>query len=143
MRDMHEKVENGWNAEATFRAAFERLKSDCPALLKQGTPVSQNNVAREAGRDPSALRKSRYPELISEISAWVCARRSGQKQPGTKESKATKRARRRSQDQLTADLKLQRDRLASLLVEADAKILDLTLELARLRPSSNVTPIRR
>jgi hypothetical protein len=41
-------------------------------------------------------------------------------------------------------MKAQRDSLASLLVEADAKILELTLENARLRsevPSYNVTRI--
>ena len=39
-----------------------------------------------------------------------------------------------------------RDSLASLLVKADAKILELTLENARLRaqvPSSKVTPIHQ
>jgi len=44
------------------------------------------------------------------------------------------------------DMKTQRDSLASLLVEADAKILELTLENARLRaqvPSSKVTPIHQ
>jgi hypothetical protein len=40
-------------------------------------------------------------------------------------------------------MKTQRDSLASLLVEADAQILELTLENARLRaqvPSSKATP---
>ena len=43
-------------------------------------------------------------------------------------------------------MKAQRDSLATLLVEADAKILELTLENARLRsevPSNMVTRIHR
>lgn len=58
-------------AELGFRAAFERLKSGATLILPPGSLVSQNNVAKEAGKDPSALRKSRYPLLIAEIQAWV------------------------------------------------------------------------
>jgi len=56
-------------AEANFRRAFERLKAGAPKVLPLGTPVSQNNVAKEAGCDSSALRKSRFPCLVAEIQA--------------------------------------------------------------------------
>lgn len=46
------------NAEANFREAVERLKVDAGKLLPMGTPVSQNNVAKEAGCDPTALKKA-------------------------------------------------------------------------------------
>nr|WP_302685079.1 hypothetical protein [Pseudomonas syringae]UVN17909.1 hypothetical protein pPsy0479a_00077 [Pseudomonas syringae] len=59
------------SAEGSFRSAFERLKTDNPSILAKGTPVSQNNVAREAGLDPSALKKARFPELVSEIQQWI------------------------------------------------------------------------
>ena len=59
------------NAEVEFRNAFERLKIGATMVLPTGSPVTQNNVAKEAGRDPSALRKSRYPRLIGEIQGWV------------------------------------------------------------------------
>ena len=55
------------NAEQLYRDAFLRLKQGKPLRLKKGAPVTQNNVAKEAGRDPSALKKSRFPELIREI----------------------------------------------------------------------------
>ena len=42
-----------------------------PTTLPRNTPVTQNNVAKEAGRDPSALRKLRYPRLIREIQKWI------------------------------------------------------------------------
>jgi hypothetical protein len=57
-------------SEAIYWAAFERLKSNKPIRLPSGTVVSQNNVAREAGKDPSALKKSRYAALISDIQTW-------------------------------------------------------------------------
>lgn len=57
-------------AEKDFRLAFERLKNNKPEILAPNSSVTQNNVAREAGRDPSALKKNRYPFLISEIQAY-------------------------------------------------------------------------
>jgi hypothetical protein len=33
--------------------------------------LSQNNVAKEVGVDPSALRRARFPELVSEIQDWI------------------------------------------------------------------------
>jgi hypothetical protein len=59
------------NAEERFRQAFERLKLNSPNVLAPGTAVSQNNVAREAGCDPSAMRKTRFPALIRDIKAYV------------------------------------------------------------------------
>jgi len=60
----------------------------------------------------------------------------------------SQRKRNRSLKERIEDMKAQRDSLASMLVEADAKILELTLENARLRalahvPSSKVTPFTR
>jgi hypothetical protein len=59
------------SAEVNFRKAFERLKAGDTLIIPAGSAVTQNNVAREASRDPSAFRKSRYPELIGEIQEWV------------------------------------------------------------------------
>jgi chromosome segregation ATPase len=56
-----------------FSEAFERLKRNQPRRLLRGTPVSQNNVSREAGKDAAALRKSLYPELVRAIQDWVRA----------------------------------------------------------------------
>ena len=54
-----------------FSEAFERLKRNEPKRLLRGTPVSQNNVSREAGKDAAALRKSLYPDLVGAIQDWV------------------------------------------------------------------------
>jgi len=58
-------------AEKEFRDAFDRLKRGRPERSPSRTIVSQNSVAKEVGRDPSALRKSRYPDLVRDIQAWV------------------------------------------------------------------------
>ena len=52
------------SAADQYRDAFERLKLNRPQLLPKGTPVTQNNVAKEAGSDPSALRN-----LVSRVSS--------------------------------------------------------------------------
>lgn len=58
------------SAEARYREAFTRLKEGRPEVLVAGTQVSQNNVALEAGKHPSALRKERFSDLIVEIQKY-------------------------------------------------------------------------
>lgn len=65
------------SAEDRFRAAFERLKSDTPIHIARGSALTQNNIAREAGLDPSALKKSRFPELIQDIQNWKKSEQPG------------------------------------------------------------------
>jgi hypothetical protein len=132
-------------AEMAFREAFERLKKNRPETLAKNSVVSQDNVAKEAGCDPSALRKSRYPGLVAEIQLWLETNRP-QSPLSSRQIVISQRKRNRPLKQRIEDMKAQRDSLASLLVEADAKILELTLENARLRsevPSYNVTRIHR
>jgi hypothetical protein len=119
-------------AEKAFRDAFERLKLDKPERLPQGTPVSQNNVAKETGNDPSALKKSRYPGLIQEIQHWI-NEQNIEASPSTRQKTLVQRKRNRSLKETISELKSQRDNAASLLVEADAKILELTMENNRLQ----------
>lgn len=136
---------NTMTAEQRFREAFDRLKSGVPVVLPKGSSISQNNVAREAGCDPSALKKSRYPLLIDEIQ-----KHSRETHSTLPDSQRKIDSRRRKQNRSTkADLalmKAERDVALSLLAEADNKIFDLTMENQRLRaqlPQSNVTSIRR
>lgn len=58
-------------AETAFRAAFERLKQGSPWRIPNGSRISQNNVAREAGVEPSTFRKDRYPDLAEEVMQWI------------------------------------------------------------------------
>jgi chromosome segregation ATPase len=118
-------------AEQRFRTAFERLKSDTPQILPKGTPVSQNNVAKEAGTDPTALRKARYPTLIREIQAWV--ELSGQEDEQKRKNQTKQK---RAREDLTTKLRSterQRDRAQSELVSAQRQILELLESNASLQ----------
>lgn len=131
-------------AEQDLRNAFERLKSGAPEVLPKGTKVSQNNVAREARKDPSAFKKSRYPTLISEIQAYV---KAFQGEPSSSLRRATlvRRKKARSLEQRLKDTVLERDHAMSLLVGADSKILELHQRIADLEarlPPSTVRSLR-
>lgn len=127
-------------AEAAFRAAFERLKANMPQRLPLGTPVSQNNVAREAGLDPSALKKARFPQLIEDIKVWVAAAPASLASSQRERDHVRRRKNRTLLERLRA-AQQQRDNVAALLVQADAHILALSQENARLKallPEDNV-----
>lgn len=117
------------SAEDDFRAAFERLKIDEPKVLPKGAPVTQNNVAREAGCDPSALRKSRYPVLVAEIQNYV-ASNTGCRPESDRQKLLKQRQRSRDAKGTIADFKKQRDVSAFLLTEANVQIAILTRRLA-------------
>lgn len=121
--------ESGRAADAFF-AAFERLKTGAPQRLPKGSAVTQNNVAREAGVDPSALRKSRFPNLIRQIQEWAAD--AGTQLPSTSARQKVLRQRsanRGLRERLDAVI-VQRDQALSKLVEAEARIVELTLELS-------------
>lgn len=132
-------------AEQAFRSAFERLKQGKPALVGKGAKVTQNNVAKEAGVDPSALKKKRFPILVAEIQSWIAEQASVQDSGTVDRSRlGVRSARRGLRERLTA-AEAQRDKALSLLVDAEARVLELHIENERLRsylPPSNVTPLR-
>lgn len=135
------------SAETSFREAFERLKRNAPIVLKKGTKISQNNVAKEAGCDPSALRKSRFPVLIAEVQRWV-TEHGVDAPPSARQKMLAHRSRNRSLRDQIETLKIQRDHALSLMVEADAHILDqakiiaeLQAELEVLRPTAKTIPL--
>lgn len=127
-------------AAENYRAAFERLKENRPERIAQGSVVSQNNVAKEAGADPSALKKSRFPTLIAEIREYV-EEQYKSAIPSARQVALRVRSDNRNLRERIASLIEQRDRLASLLSEADATILELydrVAELERQLPASNI-----
>jgi hypothetical protein len=119
------------SAEANFREAFERLKAAAPKVLPPGTPVSQNNVAKEAGCDPSALRKSRFPNLVEQIQAYV-ATKEHERPPSERQRLLKARQATRSKTETIASLKLQRDDAVLRLVEAYERIGILTGQVKSL-----------
>lgn len=118
-------------AAERFRAAFERLKVNAPIRLDKDTPVSQNNVAKEAGTDPTALRKTRYPDLVKDIQDWVDTRNALQI---TLQKEARVRDQQRLDNaDLVARLTAERDWAQSQLVSAHRQILELLEQNAQLQ----------
>jgi hypothetical protein len=135
-----EEDETQLDAETRFRRAFERLKNGTARILPRGLPVSQNNVAREAGCDPTALKKSRFPDLVREIQAHCKLRESDQVAAREKAKKL--RASKKSAKEQLSDMKRQRDHAQSILVSASLRILELTEQVhgleMQLENASNV-----
>lgn len=120
-------------AELKFRDAFERLKLGKPDILPKGTPLSQNNVAKEAGVDPSALRRIRFPELVADIQAWIEAHKDEIPPKSSRQMMLAQRSRNRTLQEKVIALEEQRDKAFSQLLEAQSRILELTLENQRFR----------
>lgn len=96
------------SVEKKLREAFERLKSNNPKNMPEGTKVTMSNVANEADIVPNAFRKERYPELHREVRAWIeivnvsSPNKSGsQKRKRESESKTIKRLKIRNQKLLS------------------------------------------
>ena len=119
-------------AELQFYEAFIRLKNNKPNILPKGTKVSQNNVAKEARVDPEARRKSRYPNLISEIQEWM------DQNPQNANVSKKKNEKSRSIDKISTlnnrieVLTQERDDAVSKLLEAQLTILELSQRLEKL-----------
>lgn len=120
------------SAEQRFRDAFERLKLGIPQVLPKGTPVSQNNVAKEAGCDPSAMRKTRFPLLVLAIQEWVGSHK-GEELPSERQRLLKQRRKNRDTRETIADFKKQRDIAAGLLADANLRIVELSAQLADAR----------
>lgn len=140
---MSSKTTSYGRAETAFREAFERLKTGRTHIVEKGSRPTQNNVAREAGVDPSALKKSRFPGLIEEIQRWS-ATFGNDETPSQSQVNARQRRRNRELKERLDAMKLQRDQALNMLVDADARILELTIENERLKalaPKSNITTL--
>ena len=101
------------------------------------------NVAREAGSDPSALKKTRFPLLIAEIQKYIESH-TEDRQPSVRQINLLARRKNRGLRERLEEIKQQRDHLASLLSEADATILELydrISELEKQLPASNILSI--
>lgn len=127
-------------AEDELRAAFKRLKDNCPERVPYGTPITQNNVAREAGKLPSGFKKTRYPTLIAEIKEYL-ALVSVPARSTKRQNDLSKRKKNRALKEILSDVKKERDLAFSLLVGADLKLLELHQRVSDLEarlPPSNV-----
>lgn len=133
-------------AEQKFQLAFERLRDGKPERLPRGTPVTQNNVAKEAGSDPSALRKTRYPALIRKIQAWVEI--NSQDEKLKKEKRIEMVRNKKEQKDRISELQKERDDAQSKFLSAVKKIQELMGEIQNLRAQLDElrpppTPLRK
>lgn len=119
------------SAETRFRQAFERLKSGEQKVVEAGAAVTQNNVAREAGCDPSALKKARYPVLVREIQAYLELHKGEDKSVAQQAKR--KRAAKRSLEERLEDAIRQRDKVHSILASANYRIVELTEQVQSLQ----------
>jgi hypothetical protein len=132
-------------AERKFREAFARLKIGRPELLPKGTKVTQNNVAREAGVDPSALRRSRFQALVADIQAWGDAHTADEERKSPRQRVLAARARNKGLRERLAEVAQQRDLAAAKVILLEEQFVALTIENERLKtllPSSNVSSLR-
>lgn len=118
------------SAEQRFRHAFERLKANTPRVLQRGTPVTQNNVAREAGCDPSALRKSRFPMLVREIQAYLELNQDAME--SGRHIRLKNRQANRTKAEKLKDVIRQRDAAQSTLTSANERIVELSAKVRSL-----------
>lgn len=138
----HEFTKIG-KAEQKFRDAFERLKIGKTEILPKGTIVSQNNVAKEAGVDPSALRRTRFPALVAEIQEWIEQNKQVIAEKSPRQMLLAQRSRSRNLRERIDSLTMQRDMALSKLVDAQARIVELTLENDRLRAQFPISNIKK
>lgn len=128
-------------ALAQFRAAFERLKVGKTIHLPRGTKVSQTNVAKEAGTIPSALRRSRFPNLVAEIQEWIDEHQKDASQQSERQKKLQRRDQMRVLKDKISILREQRDEALSKLVAAESQLMELIAENQRLKVDASPTNV--
>lgn len=123
------------NADQRFRDAFLRLRINEPTVLPKNTPVSQANVAREAGVSPSALKKLRHPMLCRDIQDYVEAMKQN---AGPSKSSQLQSARNNSAllEVELLEVKRDRDYQVTLKLYAQQLVLQLSAELEEYRKSN-------
>jgi hypothetical protein len=145
MSSIPETIRPTGRAEKAFREAFNRLKKGQPERLSKNSRISQNNIAKEAGCDPSALRKTRFLTLIAEIQRWNIE--NPQSSPASpRQAMLAQRRHNLSLKDKIEILTAERDHALSLLLEADTRILELIIEISELKtklPTSRVTHLRK
>ncbi|KZY78285.1 hypothetical protein A3740_01035 [Oleiphilus sp. HI0068] len=120
--------ESSKKAEVLFREAFQRLKENKPINVPGNSKISQNNVAKEAGKHPTALKADRYPLLIMEIQSYI----ESQKEAAVESRKASDN-RSRTDKQKLKDYKNQVNKMASTIEAMHNHIETLEKELEELK----------
>lgn len=101
-------------------------------------------MTKEAGVLPSALRSSRFSDLCREIAQWIEEHKDGPAQMSGRQKILAERNARRADRERLQEMKTQRDLALSKLLSAERYILELTIEVRRLRALTPepVVPLR-
>ena len=113
-----------------FRAAFQRLVNGEARHLPPDAPVTLTNVAKEAGRSPSALRVDRYPDLMREIKDRM--RLDEETEKLGRSGKTAGNSRNRTLKKRLDDCMRQRDRLLSICHSQQTLIEELQDDIRQL-----------
>lgn len=71
-----------------FKAAYERLKKNKPIICEKNTPINLSNIAKEAGKTRSSLRKGRgFDEFIEKIQSEINSSDQGVKRTSNRKEK--------------------------------------------------------
>lgn len=101
---------------------------------------------REAGTDPSALRKARYPALIRDIQAWV--ETAALQQTKSKQRQARQNRNKESLMETVETLTRQRDQAQSEALSLHRLVLEISVANVKLQSRLDdllppPTPLRR
>lgn len=97
---------------------------------KRVPPVTQNNVAKEAGKDTSALKKSRFPQLVKFRHMLNFIRTIDRLRD---RFSTVKRKSRKNQRDRIREIEAERDDAQSQLASAIGRIVELHEELQSVR----------
>lgn len=128
------------SAELEYREAFERIVNGCPIRIPAGSLPTLANIAREAGRDPSALKKSRYPAFVRDVEQHneLVSSLSGNRDRSLSSQLSGARQENRELGKEKEQLSIEKYKLQSDCLNLQSAILAMALELDEYRPKSNV-----
>jgi|CEGF01.1.fsa_nt_gi predicted RNase H-like nuclease (RuvC/YqgF family) len=71
-----------------FKEAYERLKKNKPIICEKNTPINLANIAKEAGKTRSSLRKGRgFDEFIEKVQSEINSSDQGAKRTSNRKEK--------------------------------------------------------
>lgn len=128
------------SAEQEYRDAFERIITGCPIRIPVGSLPTLANIAREAGRDPSALKKSRYPAFVRDVEQHneIVASLSGSRDRSLSAQLSGARQENRELCRDKEQLAIEKYKLQSDCLNLQGALLAAALELSEYKPKSNV-----
>lgn len=121
------------SAEVEYRKAFKRIIEGKAVRVDKTASPTLANIAREAGKDPSALKKSRYPGFIGEVESFNEIASSVREEADRSLTAQLKSARQENK-RLREDYELlivERDQSHSRVLNLQQAIVELSFEIER------------